>query len=335
MEYLHILSFPSLLPRPIDVCTLTLMLAIFVASLVVVVQSHVPNIWEAKPFHHMLSLVQPDPVVLNYHRGPLLKGNVTVHINWYGNFTPIHRSIIVDFIQSLGSIPHSRHHPSPFSWWRITARYRGGPRTLTVGNQTLDNTYSLGKSLKTSHLLALASKNSPPTTRSNANAIHVLLTSADVAVDGFCMSRCGTHGSGRVAKRRIAFAWVGNPVTQCPGECAWPFHQPVYGPQTPPLVPPNGDVGVDGMLISLATVLAGAVTNPFGNGYYQGSVTAPLEAVSACAGIFGKGAYPGYTGNVLVDNVTGASYNALGLHGRKFLLPAMWDPVTSTCKTLV
>ncbi|KAG5031268.1 hypothetical protein AAZX31_06G097400 [Glycine max] len=316
-----------------------LRLALVVASLVVLVQSHVPNIWEAKPFHQMLSLVQPDPVVLNYHKGPLLKGNVTVHIHWYGNFTPTHRSIIVDFIQSLGSIPHSRHHPSPFLWWRITARYRGGPCTLTVGNQTLDNTYSLGKSLKTSDLLALASKNSLTTTTipisTHNESMHVLLTSADVAVDGFCMSRCGTHGSGRVQKKRFAFAWVGNPATQCPGECAWPFHQQVYGPQTPPLVPPNGDVGVDGMVISLATVLAGAVTNPFGNGYYQGSATAPLEAVSACAGIFGKGAYPGYTGNVLVDNVTGASYNALDVHGRKFLLPAMWDPVTSTCKTLV
>lgn len=149
------------------------------------------------------------------------------------------------------------------------------------------------------------------------------------------MSRCGTHGSGRVKNSRIAFAWVGNPGTQCPGECAWPFHQPVYGPQTPPLVPPNGDVGVDGMVISLATVLAGAVTNPFGNGYFQGSAVAPLEAVSACTGIFGKGAYPGYAGEVLVDKVTGASYNAVGVHGRKFLLSAMWDPVTSTCKTLV
>ncbi|TKY74383.1 EXORDIUM 2 [Spatholobus suberectus] len=299
----------------------------------VLVQSHVPNTWEATPFNRMLALVQPDPIVLKYHKGPLLKGNVTVHILWYGNFTPTRRSIIVDFIQSLGSIPHT-HHPSPsvFSWWRTTARYGGGPCTLTVGNQTLDRTYSLGKSLKATQLLALASKR-PTTTR--GHAIHVVLTSDDVAVEDFCMSRCGTHGSGRVRKRRVAFAWVGNPIAQCPGECAWPFHQPLYGPQTLPLVPPNGDVGVDGMVISLATVLAGAVTNPYGSGYFQGSAMAPLEAVSACTGIFGKGAYPGYTGNVLVDKTTGASYNAVGVHGRKFLLPAMWDPVTSTCRTLV
>lgn len=149
------------------------------------------------------------------------------------------------------------------------------------------------------------------------------------------MNQCGTHWSGRVEKGRPVYAWLGNPVKQCPGECAWPFHQPLYGPQAPPLVPPNGDVGVDGMVISLATVLAGAVTNPFGDGYYQGVASAPLEAVSACTGIFGKGAYPGYPGNVLVEKTTGASYNAVGLNGRKFLLPAMWDPLTSTCKALV
>ncbi|BBG95772.1 EXORDIUM like 2 [Prunus dulcis] len=51
--------------------------------------------------------------------------------------------------------------------------------------------------------------------------------------------------------------------------------------QTAPLVPPNGDVGVDGMVISLAMVLAGVVTNPFENGYFQGTRDAPLEAVSA------------------------------------------------------
>lgn len=171
------------------------------------------------------------------------------------------------------------------------------------------------------------------------NSINVVLTAKDVAVDGFCMSRCGTHGSTRAIQgkkvTRSAYVWVGNSETQCPGQCAWPFHQPIYGPQTPPLVSPNGDVGVDGMIINLATVLAGTVTNPFNNGFFQGPATAPLEAVSACTGIFGSGAYPGDPGRVLVEKTTGASYNANGVNGRKYLLPAMWDPQTSACKTLV
>ncbi|MCI72882.1 phosphate-responsive family protein, partial [Trifolium medium] len=59
------------------------------------------------------------------------------------------------------------------------------------------------------------------------------------------------------------------------------------------------------------------------------------EAVTACTGVFGSGAYPGYAGRVLVDGASGASYNAHGANGRKYLLPAMWDPQTSACKTLV
>ncbi|KAL4349478.1 hypothetical protein AHAS_Ahas10G0046000 [Arachis hypogaea] len=233
------------------------------------------------------ALVQQQPLVLKYHNGQLLKGRITVNLLWYGTFTPIQRSIIVDFINSLSS---------------------GGPPQPSAASCFND-----------------------------VSAINVILTAKDVSVDGFCSSRCGTHGSTRSVngKARTAYVWVGNSETQCPGQCAWPFHQPIYGPQTPPLVAPNGDVGVDGMIINLATLLAGTVTNPFNNGYFQGPVTAPLEAVSACTGVFGSGAYPGYPGRVLVEKTTGASYNANGVNGRKFLLPAMWDPVTSACKTLV
>lgn len=186
--------------------------------------------------------------------------------------------------------------------------------------------------MKTSHLILLASK------VNKLSSVNVVLTAKDVSVDGFCMNRCGTHGSGSGSgpgSTRFAYAWVGNSESLCPGMCAWPFHQPIYGPQTAPLVSPNGDVGVDGMVINLGTVLAGTVTNPFNNGYFQGPETAPLEAVSACTGVFGSGAYPGYPGKVLVDKSSGASYNVHGVNGRRFLVPAMWDPKTSTCRTMI
>ncbi|CAI9763867.1 unnamed protein product [Fraxinus pennsylvanica] len=111
--------------------------------------------------------------------------------------------------------------------------------------------------------------------------------------------------------------------------------QPIYGPQGPPLVAPNNDVGLDGMVINLASLLAGTATNPFGNGYYQGPSDAPLEAASACPGVYAKGAYPGYAGDLLVDPTTGASYNANGVNGRKYLVPALYDPTTKLCSTLV
>ncbi|KAI6678512.1 hypothetical protein NL676_039308 [Syzygium grande] len=231
------------------------------------------------------ALVRQQPLVLKYHDGALLKGNVTVDLVWYGRFSPTQRSVIVDFIRSLGSarsVP-----PSAASWWRTTEKYKGGSSNLVVGRQALHEAYTLGKSLNNRHLRALAGKfNAAPGT------ITVVLTAADVAVEGFCM-RCGTHGSSRPGS---AFVWVGNSETQCPGQCAWPFHQPMYGPQTPPLVAPSGDVGADGNVINLATLLAGAVTNPFGSGYFQGPAEAPLEAVSACTGIYGSGFVPGLSG---------------------------------------
>ncbi|XP_052204474.1 protein EXORDIUM-like 2 [Diospyros lotus] len=273
------------------------------------------------------ALVKEQPLVLKYHNGALLKGNIVVNLVWYGQFSPAQRSIIVDFIHSLNS---PAPLPSAASWWRTTSKYKGGSSNLVVGKQVLVENYSLGKFLKNSHVAALASKAAG---LNRVNSVSVVLTAKDVVVDGFCM-RCGSHGS-TGGKARFAYAWVGNSETQCPGQCAWPFHQPIYGPQTPALVAPNGDVGVDGMIINLATVLAGTITNPFSNGYFQGPATAPLEAVSACTGMFGSGSYPGYPGQVLVDKSTGASYNAHGVNGRKYLLPAMWDPQTSACSTLV
>ncbi|CAN1164248.1 Protein EXORDIUM, partial [Linum perenne] len=112
------------------------------------------------------------------------------------------------------------------------------------------------------------------------------------------------------------YIWVGNSETQCPGQCVWPFHQPIYGLQSAPLIPPNNDVGIDGIIINLATLLAGTATNPFEkNGYFQGPKEAPLEAASACPSLYGKGAYPGYAGELLMDSTTGASYKPTMLMG--------------------
>ena len=281
-------------------------------------------------------LVQDQSQLLHYHNGPLLSGKISINLIWYGKFKPAQKAIISDFVTSFSS---SASQPSVASWWKTTEKYyhltnkKSSTPLLSSGKQILDENYSLGKSLTSKQLVELSAKGD------QENAINVVLTSADVAVEGFCMSRCGTHGSSaghsKGKNNKFAYIWVGNSETQCPGQCAWPFHQPIYGPQNPPLVAPNNDVGLDGMVINLASLLAGTATNPFGNGYFQGPAEAPLEAASACPGVYGKGAYPGYAGNLLVDSTTSASYNAHGANGRKYLLPALYDPSTSSCSTLV
>jgi hypothetical protein len=71
----------------------------------------------------------------------------------------------------------------------------------------------------------------------------------------------------------------------------------------------------DGFVINVASVVAGAVTNPLGDGFYQSYRGAPRAG--SRVGVYGKGAYDG---RLHVDE---ESYDA---HGRKFLLPALFDP---------
>ncbi|XP_062233327.1 protein PHOSPHATE-INDUCED 1 homolog [Phragmites australis] len=294
----------------------------------------------------LMFLVTPQPNLLTYHNGAVLSGDIPVSILWYGRFTPAQKAVVSDFLLSLSAAPREAPAPSVSQWWsRIHRLYlskavaqtsgkngaHGGAvknARVVLGGQVSDEGCSLGKRLKLSQLPALAAMARPA-----KGGIALVLTAQNVAVEGFCMSRCGHHGSD--ARARTAYAWVGNSATQCPGQCAWPFHQPVYGPQAPPLVPPSGDAGMDGVVINVASMVAGAVTNPFGDGFYQGDRGAPLEAATACPGVYGKGAYPGYAGQLLVDKATGASYNAHGARGRKYLLPALFDPDTSACSTLV
>ncbi|XP_051123523.1 protein PHOSPHATE-INDUCED 1-like [Andrographis paniculata] len=281
----------------------------------------------------------PTVFKFKYHNGKLLTGRVAVNLIWYGRFKPSQKAVVADFIAAVQSPPSDQAQPSAATWWRTAQSYyyngRGGASvSFYLGKQVSDENCSLGKSLTARQLRRLAVTHAGD----RPNSINVVLTSSDVAVEGFCSSRCGTHGAvsgGRKNKNlQIPYIWVGNSETQCPGQCAWPFHRPIYGPQTPPLVAPNNDVGVDGMVVTLAGLLAGTATNPFGDGYYQGPPEAPLEASSACPGIFGKGAYPGYAGELLKDPATGGSYNAHGVKGRRHLLPALYNPTTKSCFTL-
>jgi hypothetical protein len=274
---------------------------------------------------------------ISYHGGAVLGGDIPVTLVWYGKFKPAQKAIVVDFLLSLTATPPNATTPSAAQWWgAIAAGYLSSNATnvttaarVVLANQTSDEEYSLGKSLTLVEVFQLAAGVVP-----DRGDLVVVLTDRDVAVEGFCSARCGVHGSD--AGAGYAYAWAGDAERQCPGQCAWPFAKPPYGPKgEAALVPPNGDVGADGVVATLAGVLAGAVTNPFGDGYYLGDKDAALEACSACAGAYGSDSYPGYAGKVLVDETTGGSYNAVGAHGRKYLLPAVYDPATSRCTTLV
>ncbi|KAH7431184.1 hypothetical protein KP509_08G035000 [Ceratopteris richardii] len=289
-----------------------------------------------------LVLVPTPPTILSYHKGPLLTRPISLYFLWYGSFDAAQKAILADFASSISA--RTSANPSVASWWSTVSSYTDLSRShvssiVTLAAQDMVTAPSPPKSLSGADLLALlTSALSAKSLPVDENGVYFIFTAADVPVEGFCMDSCGFHAtappSAATGGKKLTYAWVGNPGTQCPGMCAWPYALPQFGPQAPPLVSPNKDVGLEGMVINMATVLAGAATNPSNTGYYQGDSLAPLEAASACAGSFGKGSYPGYPGNLFTDKKTGASFNAHGVNGRLFLLPALWSPSSQTCTTL-
>ncbi|XP_062200610.1 protein PHOSPHATE-INDUCED 1 homolog [Phragmites australis] len=296
----------------------------------------------ARPCH---SLYHPTPPVVAYHHGAVLDGAVPVSVLYYGTFSPHQKAIVADFLLSLSprgsrqnrfGVPGPAPPPSVAQWWETVDRYvrkagREPPRVL-LASQVSDEACSLGKYLSRAQVEHLAARLGVA-----PGGVAVVLTAADVAVEGFCSSACGAHGAS--APGAAGHVWVGNAAVQCPGRCAWPFHTAegfAYGPgqrrgRDETLRAPNGDFSVDGMVINLAELLAGAVTNPYGHGYFQGDPSAPVEVAAACPGVYGRGAYPGYPGAVRLDTATGAGYNVVGRNGRKYLVPALVDPDNYSC----
>ncbi|XP_021280864.1 protein EXORDIUM-like 2 [Herrania umbratica] len=290
---------------------------------------------QGQPQHSSLAVASTR---VQYHGGPLLTtpNGINIYLIWYGGFSQEDRNSITDFFASFAG-SGLRQGPSVSTWWRTISTYKdkaGKPGSSTVRLvKQVGDVYSLGKTLKRAQIANFVkSKIDNKIFPLDSTGIYLVLTAKDVTVDRFCMGSCGFHESIMVgAMARVVYAHVGDPSVQCPGLCAWPYALPAYGPPGQALVAPNG-VGADGMIINIATLLAGAASNPFKTGYFQGDALAPLEAVTACPGIFGAGAYPGYPGTLLVDKMSKASYNAYGANGRKFLLPAMWDLISLNCK---
>ncbi|CAM6101889.1 unnamed protein product [Calypogeia fissa] len=301
-----------------------------------------------------------------------------VYIIWYGNFIDVQRSIVLDFFNSFNPSRHTEEEsctssgpPSVRSWWKTATRLMR-PLRVQLESDMSDASYSKGTNLSNANVQELVLQYSVDTMPENPNAIYLLLTSEDVTVEGFCANSCASRSQFSVHKsspispgngieivstlvgeaaefdpqRLVQFAWVGNAATQCAEECAWPLAKPDptgrWGMAMAPILPPNEDLGMDGMIISIAATLAGAASYPpfhdrsdelFPEGVVASSSSSgqPAEGV-VCRGVFGEGAYPGYQGHLWKEKGKGTSFNTLGANDRRFLLPALWDPATLKCR---
>lgn len=287
-------------------------------------------------------------VDMQYHMGPVLSASPTnLYLIWYGRWEPAAQSVLRDFLASLSS---SAPFPSVSDWWARTPRLytdqTGANVTgaFVVAGEHADAGYSHGTSLRRADVQSVIRSAvyayPDPLPLDPYGGAYLVLTSPDVAMDEFCRAVCGFHyfTFASVVGVTVPYAWVGNSGTQCPGKCAFPFaaagaeYGNGGGGQQAVLRPPNGDVGVDGMVIVLGHELAEMATNPLVNAWYAGDTpTAPTEIADLCLGVYGDGGGAG----MLVGNVSkapdGSAYNVHGVNGRRFLLQWLWNPVRGAC----
>ncbi|KAE9464635.1 hypothetical protein C3L33_03473, partial [Rhododendron williamsianum] len=238
-----------------------------------------------------------DPPAISYHNGPLLTGNVSLALLWYGEFLPVEKTVVRTFIESLGMEKSMSFQSDVHSWWQKVHSY-----------------------------LELAEK------KKSKGAVRIARE-----VDDEKASLGRVLGNESLPGKQV-YIVVGNLEEECPGSCAVPFHRsrnPFMPPTAVTLEPPSGNLGADAMVIHFASALADTVTNPFGNGFFGTEWGQDSQAATLCMGLFATGAFPGYPGNVRVDPYTGGAFNARGLNDSKFLLPALWDPKTDDCWTVL
>ncbi|XP_065854924.1 protein EXORDIUM-like 6 [Euphorbia lathyris] len=284
-------------------------------------------------FHSSLAATTSTTAVLTNHGGPILTGNLNLTFIWYGNFGRSAKNVIGGFVKSLTSNGESSLQPHVSEWWTIVEGFQEaagkgkGPIRVQVGKQFTDAKCSAGKDVTTDIVKDLLKKYGA----GDANAIPVIFTGRDVKVQGLCTGNCSFHG----VFENKPYLIVRNPEKECLGQCGWPFSKTDIGPIGVQMNPPNGNVGTDSMVIAFAQGLVNLVTNPFSSAFFQSNDTHTIEPASACPRIFGTGSLPGYTGKIRIDPGTGGAFNAHGTNGTKFLLPAIWDPKTKSCWSLM
>ena len=210
-------------------------------------------------------------------------------------------------------------------------------RSVLIAGEYVDSAYSHGTGLTrltVQQVIASAVK-SAPFPVDHKNGIYLILTSQDVTMQDFCRAVCGFHyfTFPSMVGYTLPYAWVGNSGKQCPEVCAYPFAVPGYmgGGGPGELKPPNGDVGVDGMISVIGHELAELSSNPLVNAWYAGEdPTAPTEIGDLCEGLYGTGGGGGYIGQVMRDRKS-RTFNLNGKRGRKFLVQWIWSPELKAC----
>ncbi|XP_010463735.1 PREDICTED: protein EXORDIUM-like 6 [Camelina sativa] len=300
---------------------------------------------------------------------PLQIPNATLDLSvlWYGQFTPVQKERVHDFVESLNFDAKEGLDPKVSSWWKVVESYQERFELKEIYRQKKNNrtvtprikvkivrTY-VDEKMKYGNELTIGNgeKLVETATGNMSKVIPVVFLSSHVRAHriGFCNRTCQQNALAKIEgkKEPQPYIMVSNPEVECPGECAWPFHTADKGPRGMIYQPPSGDVGADALVIQLATGLADFASNPAITKFLFKSDTTPFNddgkrnhgssskyienPSTECTGAFGSGAFPGFTGRIRVDPVTGGAFNSHGINHLKFLIPSVYDPITQSCWT--
>jgi hypothetical protein len=205
-----------------------------------------------------------------YHGGPVMGGTPNVYVIWYGAWDSNQKTIITDFLSSIGGSPYFNINTTYSTSVPINGH-------VAFSGQFVDSTYVPGTTLSDQDIQNIVVNAIGATP--DLNGVYFVLTGSNVKKSGFCTSYCGWHSYyGTPGVSDVKFSFVGNP-TACPangaqvGNCA---------AQT--ASSPNGDVGVDAMISVIAHELEEAVTDPDLNAWFD---PRGYENADKCAWTFG------------------------------------------------
>lgn len=137
-----------------------------------------------------------DPPAISYHNGPLLTGNVSLALLWYGEFLPVEKTVVRTFIESLGMEKSMSFQSDVHSWWQKVHSYlelaekKKSKGAVRIAREVDDEKASLGRVLGNESLPGLLQK----ATVGLANTVAVIFVSKGVKMAEACKLPCYLHG---------------------------------------------------------------------------------------------------------------------------------------------
>ncbi|KAJ3405956.1 hypothetical protein HDU80_000455 [Chytriomyces hyalinus] len=256
-----------------------------------------------------------------FNGGPIMANPLTFYPIFYGNqWTASQADAVVTFMSDVtGS-----------DWYQVARRYTDNatntpsneaPEIRSIFQNTSDSVGVAGtggKNITTNDVWRIitaainASSFGDGSGEPDRDGVYFLLTSPEISESGktrgFCRGYCGWHTFDYLRSVPVKYAFVGNPVTQCPNKC---------GGQNIAMNADWGDVGTDSMMTTIAHEIVEVVTDPEEDAWYSkdGSENADL-----CVWNFGA----------TETSLSGAKYN-MQINDKFYRIQRNRDPKTNEC----